>query len=171
VTRLKPDLFHAQHLMDFRLRSFLNAVRWESLSFFTPTDFWVVCPVVTLFKPKDKKVCSDQEIQLVAYHVSGRSRGRWQECCFLWAIPRCEAVWKGLCRECLGKNGSNTCALRQFSGSDLAVDILSSRNTYSFRVEANRIKVIPYGSTLAIFLHVALFRIVFLRRTLFGLGS
>ena len=58
AVRFMPDIVHFNHVLGFSARVLSGARDLGVPTFFTATDFWVVCPKVTLFREFDKRVCS-----------------------------------------------------------------------------------------------------------------
>jgi glycosyltransferase involved in cell wall biosynthesis len=56
--RLKPDVVHFNHVLGLSARVLSETRDLGIPLFFTATDFWSVCPKVTLFRQFDKRVCS-----------------------------------------------------------------------------------------------------------------
>lgn len=57
VSQIKPDLVHFYHIKGFSA-SIIPELRRQGIPvFFTPTDYWVVCPKVTLLRTFDRKIC------------------------------------------------------------------------------------------------------------------
>jgi glycosyltransferase involved in cell wall biosynthesis len=59
IKRLQPDLVHFNHLMGFSAGAIPKIRNLGVPVTFTPTDFWTLCPLVTLFRPHDKSVCEN----------------------------------------------------------------------------------------------------------------
>ena len=61
VARLRPDLVHFNHIMGFSAQIIPEIKKMGTPVIFTPTDFWTVCPIATLYKPFDRTICNGPE--------------------------------------------------------------------------------------------------------------
>jgi len=59
VSKLTPDIVHFNHIMGFSAQIIPQIHRMKIPVTFTPTDFWTVCPLTTLFRPRDKIICEN----------------------------------------------------------------------------------------------------------------
>lgn len=58
VTQLKPDTVHFNHIIGFSAKVIPEIRLMQIPVIFTPTDFWTVCPMATLYRTFDKQVCN-----------------------------------------------------------------------------------------------------------------
>jgi glycosyltransferase involved in cell wall biosynthesis len=61
VARRKPDIVHFNHVMGFSSRVIPEIREMGIPVIFTPTDYWVICPVVSLFRTYEKRNCEGPE--------------------------------------------------------------------------------------------------------------
>ncbi len=54
---VRPDLVHLNHIMGFSAKIIPEIKGMGIPVVFTPTDYWTVCPKITLFRTYEKKVC------------------------------------------------------------------------------------------------------------------
>jgi glycosyltransferase involved in cell wall biosynthesis len=76
LNEIKPDIVHFLHIMDFPVEIIPAIKKMGIPVFFTPTDFWVICPKVILYRYKDQKICEgpgkDGKICLGCYYNTNK---------------------------------------------------------------------------------------------------
>jgi len=61
VSRRKPDIVHFNHIIGFSARVIPEIHEMGIPVIFTPTDYWTICPVVSLFRTYEKRHCDGPE--------------------------------------------------------------------------------------------------------------
>ncbi|MGB9628476.1 MAG: glycosyltransferase [Thermodesulfobacteriota bacterium] len=59
IQNLNPNVIHFNHLMGFSGQVIPEIKKMGIPVFFTPTDFWTMCPATTLLRPNEGKVCKN----------------------------------------------------------------------------------------------------------------
>lgn len=57
LKEIKPDIVHFQHIMGFPVEIIPAIKKMGVPVLFTPTDFWLICPKVILYRYKEQKIC------------------------------------------------------------------------------------------------------------------
>jgi len=61
VSRRKPDVAHFNHIIGFSARVIPGIQEMGIPVLFTPTDYWIICPVVSLFRTYEERPCDGPE--------------------------------------------------------------------------------------------------------------
>jgi glycosyltransferase involved in cell wall biosynthesis len=61
VSQRKPDVVHFNHVIGFSARVIPEIHEMGIPVIFTPTDYWIICPAVSLFRTYEKRPCDGPE--------------------------------------------------------------------------------------------------------------
>jgi len=146
ASRLTPDIVQFNHIMGFSAQAIPEIHRMGIPVIFTPTDFWTVCPITTMFRPGDKRPCTNN-IDPANCLSCIKSIPRWASRIALMVgklpskfrfgrIDSLNSLSKRLTTmvQCVNE------ADRIFPATRFLANMLINSG-----VEANRVRVIPYG--------------------------
>ena len=149
ATQLKPDIVHFNHILGFSAQVVSEAQKLGIPTFLTATDFWTVCPKITLFRAFDNRVCDGPGTGLSCIrcfspvptwlaqlaHIASRTPIRW-------VSSRLGSV--NSLRHRVGKMMSHVNqSHRIFTSTRFLAEVLIRHG-----VNRQRVKVIPYGVEL-----------------------
>ncbi len=80
LSEIHPDLVHLNHIMGFSAKIIPEIRTMGIYVVFTPTDYWTVCPKITLFRTYEKQVCEgpgDGTNCVRCYRPVSYERARW----------------------------------------------------------------------------------------------
>jgi glycosyltransferase involved in cell wall biosynthesis len=63
LNNIKPDIAHFHHLIGFSAKIIPEVKKMGIPVFFTPTDFWAICPKIQLYKQSKQMVCSGPDAE------------------------------------------------------------------------------------------------------------
>lgn len=146
VSHLTPDVVHFNHIKVFSGRVIPEIKAMGIPVFFTPTDFWTVCPKATLFRTYNKHVCEGpgDAVNCVRCYLfvpewAARLALKIGETPF-WRLSGKVSSLHSLRRRLNTIVDCINAADRVLPATRFLADVLIRHG-----VDANRIKVIPYG--------------------------
>jgi len=146
VSHLTPDIVHFNHIKVFSGMVIPEIKAMGIPVFFTPTDFWTVCPKATLFRTYDKEVCEGpgDAVNCVRCYQPMPT----------WASRLALKIGKTPLRKLSGRINSLNALGRRV---DVMIDCVNAADRVlpatrfladvliRHGIDENRIKVVPYG--------------------------
>lgn len=149
VRATRPDVVHFTHTVGLSAEA-IRATRALGVPVvFTPTDFWTVCPLCTLYREKDEKICAgpgDGLECIRCYRPMSRASARVVQAAaatpLRWLAPRLAAAHG------MGTRAAEMTARVNAADRILPATRVLARTLIAHGIDAARVRVVPYGVDL-----------------------